>query len=181
MPKFLPTLNLKARSVRLFTVVGLFGALANVSNATLDEKDVFDKLVLNPNLKTFVNLIAQADLIEQIKKEDHLTIFAPTDAAFKKMPTELLVKIKKDKAILKKFLTYHMFAGTITSKEFKDGPIKMMEGEVAAMIAKPPAKFNKAKVLSVDDVSANGVVHLIDAYSIPPSLFKEPESKPKQK
>lgn len=133
--------------------------------------------------KTFVSLVDKAGLTPTLKEPGPYTILAPTDAAFEKVPKELLDKASADPDLLKKVLSYHVIKGNVASTDLKDGTesdtlagekLKIavadpVEGETAKTIT-----FNdkKAKVSKADIKASNGVVHAIDTVLIPPSLEK---------
>ena len=176
------TSNRHLRFVIRLIVIGTLASLAMSIPApgvmrpvpgALDDKDILDRMILNPSLKTFVNLIAKADMIEMVKGEGPFTMFAPNDDAFSKVPRKLITTLQKDKPLLKKFLTYQMFAGRLESKDFKEGPLKSIEGESFNLSLKKGLKLNEAKFVSIDDRAANGVVHIIDTVVFPPSIGKK--------
>ncbi len=170
--EFTSSMNLKALSARnLIIFIGITVG-ATKAHAQISDKDVLDKLILNPNLKTFVNLITKGDMIETLKAGGPFTIFAPSDAAFAKLPPALLATLKKDKVILKKFLTYQMVAGLLDSKSFKEGAVKTIEGETTMISLKKQLTLNTGKFISFDDKAANGTIHVVDIVSFPPSLAK---------
>ena len=137
-------------------------------------------------LKTFSSLVEKAGLTENLKKPGPYTIFAPTDAAFEKIPKDLLDKVSADPETLKKILNYHVVAGSTTSADLKDGAeIKTVEEESIKVSvtpgtaatdsepAKPPTvsiNDKRATVVTADVKASNGVIHEIDNVLIPPSL-----------
>lgn len=170
--EFTPSMNLRTLSVRkLIILIGITAGAVN-AHGQISDKDVLDKLILNPNLKTFVNLIAKGDMIETLKAGGPFTIFAPSDAAFAKLPPPVLAALKKDKTILKKFLNFQMVASLIDSKSFKEGPLKTIAGESTFLSLKKQPTLNTGKFISVDDKAANGIIHVVDIVSFPPSLAK---------
>ena len=157
----------------------LFASFALAVPARLDDKDLLDKMVLNPNLKTFVNLLARAEMMELIKADGPYTVFAPSNAAFAKLPAAQFATLTKDKAILKKFLTYQMVEGRLLSKDLKDGNVKSIEGGNLAILTKPVLRLNKGKIVAIDDLTSNGVIYVVDTVSIPPSLMPKTATEKK--
>lgn len=172
MPEFLPSLNQRASGRFRLATLAILGALSATVLAQADEKDVMDKLILTPGLKTYVNLLAKADMIETLKAEGPITVFAPNDAAFAKLPPSLLSTLKKDKAILKRFLMYTLVSGRLESKDFKEGPLKSMEGGTFTIGIKKGLTLSKAKFVAIDDRTVNGVIHVVDTVTLPPNLVK---------
>jgi uncharacterized surface protein with fasciclin (FAS1) repeats len=152
-------------------------ALAVSVSARTEDKDLMDKLILDPSLKTFTNLIVKAGLIETLKAEGPLTIFAPNDAAFARMPSAILEGLKKDKVLLRKALSYHIYNGKVLSKDLKDGSLKMQSGDLIVIKVKLglPLTVNGRSILTPDIETSNGVIHVISTIMTPPSkLSKTP-------
>ena len=86
----------------------------------------------NSSLKTLVTAIKAAGLVETLSGQEPLTVFAPTDAAFKALPKGTLAKLlqPENQDTLVKILTYHVVPGAITSKDIKAGEIKTVAGEI---------------------------------------------------
>ena len=179
MPEFLPSFNRQASGSRRLIILAVFAALSTTAFAQSEDKDVMDKMIQNPSLKTFVNLVAKAGLIEMLKAEGPFTLFVPNDAAFAKLPPSLLTTLKKDKVLLKKFLTYAMVNGRLESKDFKEGPLKSIEGEMFTIGTKKGLVLSKGKFVAIDERTANGIIHVVDTVTLPPSLMKfTPKSAP---
>lgn len=174
MSDFFPSLNLHASSRRRLGILGLITALAIAVPARLEDKDVMDKLILNPSLKTFVNLVAKAGLIETLKEDGPYTVFAPNDDAFAKVPAHVLNGLKKDPELLKKVLTYYMVESRIESRDLKAGTLDSILGEKAKVTGvKDGLRINGAKLISVDDKADNGIIHIVDTVFFPPSLAEQ--------
>jgi uncharacterized surface protein with fasciclin (FAS1) repeats len=99
------------------------------------------------------------------------TVFAPTDAAFKKIDKETLNKVKGDKELLKKILTSHAVKGTVLAADV----VKLDGKEVTTVsgakfkvkVDGKTVKIGDAKVIQADIKAKNGVVHVIDTVLIP--------------
>ncbi|MFM6281155.1 MAG: fasciclin domain-containing protein, partial [Dolichospermum sp.] len=104
------------------------------------------------SLKTLVTAIKAAGLVETLSSQEPLTVFAPTDAAFKALPKGTLAKLLKpeNKDTLVKILTYHVVPGVITSKDIKAGEVKTVEGAVVKVeVRKGRVTINNARVKKV--------------------------------
>ncbi len=126
----------------------------------------------NKNFKTLVKALKAADLVETLSGEGPYTVFAPTDAAFAKLPKATLTNLLKpaNKEQLKKVLTYHVVSGTVTSKMLKSGAVATVEGgSVNVKVKGKNVTVNNAKVILADVKASNGVIHAIDTVLIPPS------------
>ncbi|RYG30365.1 fasciclin domain-containing protein, partial [bacterium] len=87
--------------------------------ASLQTKDVVAVAMGNKNFTTLVKLVKSAGLVSTLQGKGPFTILAPTNAAFAKVPASLLAKLGKDKALLRKVLTYHVIPGRILAKDLK--------------------------------------------------------------
>ncbi|MFM6487413.1 MAG: fasciclin domain-containing protein [Dolichospermum sp.] len=125
------------------------------------------------SLKTLVTAIKAAGLVETLSSQEPLTVFAPTDAAFKALPKGTLAKLLKpeNKDTLVKILTYHVVPGVITSKDIKAGEVKTVEGAVVKVeVRKGRVTINNARVKKVDLKASNGVIHVINKVLLPPDV-----------
>ncbi|MBC7474951.1 MAG: fasciclin domain-containing protein, partial [Candidatus Sericytochromatia bacterium] len=99
------------------------------------------------------------------------TVFAPTDAAFAKIPKATLDKLLKDKVALKKVLLYHVVAGKVTAKDvMKMSTGKTVEGDTVKITVKgKKVMINNANVTKADIKTSNGLIHVIDTVLMPPT------------
>jgi uncharacterized surface protein with fasciclin (FAS1) repeats len=136
-------------------------------------KTIVDIAAKNKSFKTLVAALKAADLVETLSGEGPFTVFAPTDAAFAKLPKGTLTKLLKpeNKEQLKKILTYHVASGAVTSKMLKSGQkVATVEGgNVTVKIRGKKVTINNATVIKPDVVASNGVIHAIDTVLMPPS------------
>ena len=132
--------------------------------------------------KTLVTAVKSVGLAPTIMGNTKLTVFAPTDAAFAKLPpgtVEMLLK-PENKATLKKILTYHVLPGTVTAKKVMRLPsgakISTVEGEKFILrksmgkLMLDPGMGMKATITKPNIMADNGVIHVIDTVLIPPSI-----------
>ena len=94
-------------------------------------------------------------------------MFAPTDAAFAKIPKADLDALLKDKAKLKAVLTYHVVSGKVMSNDLKAGNVKTVQGSDVMVTTMGGAMVNDAKVVAADVAADNGVIHAIDTVLMP--------------
>ena len=95
------------------------------------------------------------------------TVFAPTDAAFAKIPKADLDALLKDKAKLTAVLTYHVVAGKVMAADVKAGKVKTVQGSELTVSTTGGVMVDKAKVTATDIVADNGVIHVIDSVIMP--------------
>jgi uncharacterized surface protein with fasciclin (FAS1) repeats len=135
--------------------------------------DIVDTAVANGSFKTLAAALQAADLVATLKGAGPFTVFAPTDAAFAKLPAgtlEMLLK-PENKATLAKILTYHVVASTVMAKDVKAGKAKTVEGSNLTIATKGGVTLNgTSKVTAADVKATNGVIHVIDTVVLPPGL-----------
>jgi uncharacterized surface protein with fasciclin (FAS1) repeats len=120
--------------------------------------------------KTLLALAKQAGLAGALSTKT-VTVFAPTDAAFAKVPKATLAKLKSDRALLKRVLLYHVVAGRVpAAKAAMLTEAKTLEGStVAIKVTGSTVTVGGAKVVKADVMARNGVIHVIDRVLIPAS------------
>ncbi|MCA1678062.1 MAG: fasciclin domain-containing protein [Actinobacteria bacterium] len=119
--------------------------------------------------KTLATLLKQAGLAQTLSGTGPYTVFAPTDAAFAKVPKATLTALANDKAQLKAVLLYHVVKGRVGSKQVvKLNSAKTLNGQVVRIkVASGSAYVNNAKVTKPDVRASNGVIHVINRVLIP--------------
>ncbi len=130
-------------------------------------KDIVDTAVAAGDFKTLVTAVQAAGLVDTLKGPGPFTVFAPTDAAFAKIPKADLDALLKDKARLTAVLTYHVLPGKLMSKDVKAGRAKTVQGSDLTVSTMNGVMVDQAKVTSVDIVADNGVIHVIDTVVLP--------------
>lgn len=135
-------------------------------------KDIVDNAVGSKDHTTLVTAVKAAGLVETLKGTGPFTVFAPTNAAFAKLPAgtvESLVK-PENKAKLTNILTYHVVAGKYTSKDIKEGmTLKTVQGENLTFTMKDGKWWinGTAMITIADVISSNGATHVIDGVLMP--------------
>jgi uncharacterized surface protein with fasciclin (FAS1) repeats len=133
-------------------------------------KDIVQTAQDNGNFGTLVVALKEAGLVETLKGKGPFTVFAPTDAAFAKIPKDQLDALLKDKAKLTKVLTYHVVPGNVMAKDVKPGMVKTVEGQSITIKAEGGKVMADNAVVTMTDVKAdNGVIHVIDTVILPKS------------
>lgn len=152
--------------MRLRTAIAA-AALA-VATAPAFAKDIVDTAVSAGSFNTLATALQKAGLVDTLKGKGPYTVFAPTDAAFAKIPKDQLDAILADKAKLTKILTYHVVPGTVLAKDVKPGMVKTVEGSSITVRADGgKVMVDNATVTAVDVKADNGVIHVIDTVIIP--------------
>jgi uncharacterized surface protein with fasciclin (FAS1) repeats len=124
-----------------------------------------------PQLLTLLSLVQKAGLADELAASGKLTVFAPTNAAFAKVPKATLAALGKDPAALKRVLLYHVVSGKVTAaKVVTLRSAKTLAGPaVKIRVTGKTVRINSAKVVKADVMASNGVVHVIDRVLIPPA------------
>ena len=130
-------------------------------------KDIVDTAVGAGNFKALAAALTAAGLIDTLKGKGPFTVFAPTDAAFAKVPKADLDALLADKAKLTKVLTYHVVPGKVMAKDVKAGKVKTVQGGEITVATAGGVTVDGAKVSATDIVADNGVIHVIDSVIMP--------------
>ncbi|MBK8104139.1 MAG: fasciclin domain-containing protein [Betaproteobacteria bacterium] len=146
-----------------------FIAIAALGSAVFaaQAKDIVDTAVAAGNFKTLATALQAAGLVDTLKGPGPFTVFAPTDAAFAKIPKADLDALLKDKAKLTAVLTYHVVPGKVMAADVKAGPVKTVQGGSLTVATMGGVTVNQAKVTATDIVADNGVIHVIDSVVMP--------------
>lgn len=145
----------------------LIASALSVAALGVHAKDVVDTAVAAGNFKTLAAALKAADLIPTLKGKGPFTVFAPTDAAFAKIPKADLDALLKDKAKLQAVLTYHVVSGKVMSTDLRSGEVKTVQGSTVMISTLGGAMINDAKVVGADVAADNGVIHAIDTVLMP--------------
>ena len=149
--------------------------------AMFSDKNIVENASAAPNLKTLVAAVKAAGLVETLASPGPFTVFAPTNAAFEKIPAADRAKLMKNKKELAKVLKYHVVGGTWTSTTLM-AAIKQGEGFVQLPTLsghKLKATVQEGKVMLTDEMgnsfyvtnadilATNGLVHIVDGVAHP--------------
>ncbi|MBN3950600.1 MAG: fasciclin domain-containing protein [Nostoc sp.] len=130
--------------------------------------NIIDTATNNGSFTTLVAAIQAAGLVDTLKGPGPFTVFAPTDAAFNKLPAGTVDALLKDIPKLKKILTYHVVSGKVLAADVaKLKTATTVEGSDVKIDASNGVKINDAKVATADVAADNGVIHVIDTVLIP--------------
>ena len=128
------------------------------------------------NFSTLVTALTAAGLVKTLQGKGPFTVFAPTNAAFAKIPKATLTALLKNKAELTKVLTYHVVAGKVVAADamtMNGKMAKTVEGsELKISVMGKVLEINDAKVTKADIIASNGVIHVIDTVLMPPKAMK---------
>ena len=135
--------------------------------------DIIDTAVAAGTFKTLAAAVTAAGLVDTLKGAGPFTVFAPTNAAFAKVPKATLDALLKNKPELTKVLLYHVVSGKVMAAD-----AMKMNGKMAKTVEGSSLKISvmgkvlevdNAKVIKADIAASNGVIHVIDTVLMPPS------------
>jgi uncharacterized surface protein with fasciclin (FAS1) repeats len=155
--------------------VAAVGTTFGVRAAHHEKMDIVDTAVGAGQFNTLVAAVTAAGLVETLKGPGPFTVFAPTDAAFEKLPAGTVESLLKpeNKDQLVAILTYHVIPGSVPSSAVTATPVKAktVQGqEITAVLADGSVIVNdSATVVGADVKASNGVIHVIDTVLIPAS------------
>ena len=150
---------------------------AGVFSASLPARaaDIVDTAARAGSFNTLVAAVKAAGLVGTLKGKGPFTVFAPTDAAFARLPRGTLASLLKpeNKARLASILTYHVVAGRydaarITRANSRRYGITSVQGSRIAVDLRNGVKVSGANVTKTDIATSNGVIHVIDSVILPP-------------
>jgi uncharacterized surface protein with fasciclin (FAS1) repeats len=143
----------------------------NSTSSSTTTKNLVDTVASQGSFKTFGRALQAAGLVETLKSAGPYTVFAPTDAAFEKLPAGKLDNWLKpeNKAELISILKYHVTPGRVLAADVgKLGQTKTEQGETAKIrMSGDRVTINDANVTLTDIASSNGVIHPIDTVLVP--------------
>jgi uncharacterized surface protein with fasciclin (FAS1) repeats len=154
---------------RFLVLAAAVAALAGCATSSTPVS-VADTIAAQPQLSTLNGLVAKAGLTDTLKGTGPYTVFAPTNAAFAKVPAKTMDELAKDPAKLKAVLNYHLIPGKLMAADVRNGDSKTVNGaNVALSKAGEFVTVEDAMVQTADISATNGVVHVVDAVLIPPA------------
>jgi uncharacterized surface protein with fasciclin (FAS1) repeats len=176
------------RNARLFASAVVFAtclplAVAIAADPPTTKGDIVTVAAEAGNFQTLVAAIKLAGLQEKLQSEGPFTVFAPTDEAFAKLPTETLKNLLKpeNKADLTALLACHVLPGKVMAADVKTMKVATVSGqELSLKVEDGKVTVENAKVVKTDIAATNGVIHAIDTVLLPAAAAEHPgQGKPK--
>lgn len=142
------------------------------AHAQTMSSDIVDTAVAAGQFTTLAKALDAAGLVDTLKGPGPFTVFAPTDAAFAKLPAGTLDSLVADPDTLRSVLTYHVVPGRVTAADAaKLQSATTVEGEDVSITANDGGvQIDDANVTQPDVMASNGIIHVIDTVILPPSL-----------
>lgn len=126
----------------------------------------------NPQLTTLVAAVKKAGLVDTLNSSKNITVFAPTDDAFKKVPKAQMDKVMKDKKMLSKLLTYHVVGKPLHKQQLRSGSYDTLaKQKLTTKGSGDSYEVNGSAAVGCGNVkTANATVHLVDHVLMPPKM-----------
>ncbi len=139
--------------------------------ATAPQRNIVATASAAGGFTTLLTLAKQAGLVGALSGPGKLTVFAPTDAAFKKVPKATLAKLGKNRALLRRVLLYHVVKGSVpAAKVVGLRSAKTLAGPaVRIRVDGKIVRVNQARVIKTDVKATNGIIHVVDSVLMPPA------------
>ena len=141
--------------------------LAPASSAATNQKNIVQTAA--GQFKTLIKLAGEAGLAGALEGKGPLTVFAPTDAAFAKLPRATVVALVHNRAKLRAVLLYHVVKGRITAAQLvKRHSVKTLNGQsLTVRVKNGVVTVGGIRVIKTNIAASNGVIHVIDGVLIP--------------
>jgi uncharacterized surface protein with fasciclin (FAS1) repeats len=145
---------------------------AYASQTAAPTKNIVQTAVAAGQFKTLVSLVQKAGLAGTLSGKGRYTVFAPTDAAFAKVPKATLAALAANPMKLKSVLLYHVVKGKVTAAQAsKLSSARTLEGSrIEIGVQNGAVMINTAKVVKANVPASNGVIHVINTVLLPPSM-----------
>jgi uncharacterized surface protein with fasciclin (FAS1) repeats len=136
--------------------------------STAATKNIVDTVIDSNEFTTFAAAIKAAGLTAELSAKGPFTVFAPTNDAFKKLPTGAYDGLLKDSGKLKAILNYHVVSGYLMARDLKAGALATAQGTpLTLVVSSADAQVNGAPITRADILATNGIMHAIDAVLLP--------------
>ena len=152
-----------------FVVVVAFAVGASPAPAARQDQDIVDTAVAAGEFTTLTKLLKQAGLVDALRQPGPYTVFAPTDAAFAKIPKHKLNALQKHKKKLRSVLLYHVIGKKLTAAQIVNRKrAKTLNGKkVRFRVRDSKVYVNRARVTTADIGASNGIIHVINRVLLP--------------
>jgi uncharacterized surface protein with fasciclin (FAS1) repeats len=162
------------RSILAVSAVTALTVSALTAGAAADTPRAPDKNIVQTagaagKFKTLASLLKRAGLVKTLAGKDPYTVFAPTDAAFVKLPKATLARLARNRAQLRSVLLLHVAKGRLAAAKLaKRRSVKTLNGQrLAIRVRRGKVFVGGARVVTPDVTASNGVIHVINKVLIP--------------
>jgi uncharacterized surface protein with fasciclin (FAS1) repeats len=162
------------RTILALSAVTAVAVTAMIGGATADtprasDKNIVETAVAAGKFKTLASLLKRAGLAKTLQGKGPYTVFAPTDAAFAKVPDATLARLARNRAKLRSVLLLHVAEGRLTAAKLTNRrSVKTLNGQRLAIRVRGGKVFvGGARVVTADVAASNGVIHAINKVLLP--------------
>jgi len=162
------------RTILALSAVTAVAVTGMIAGATADTPRASDNNIVETagavgKFKTLTSLLKRAGLVKTLQEKGPYTVFAPTDAAFDKVPNATLARLGRDKAALRTVLLLHVAEGRLTAAKLtKRRSVKTLNGQRLAIRVRDGKVFvGGARVVTANVTASNGVIHAINKVLLP--------------
>ncbi len=137
-----------------------------------ESNTIVDIAVADGRFDTLVTAVTEAGLVETLSGEGPFTVLAPTDDAFDALPEGLLDTVLADQELLTSILTYHVIDGAVPAATVVtlESATTLQGEDIAIVVDGDTVTINGATVVITDIEASNGIIHVIDAVLLPPTV-----------
>lgn len=164
-------MNTAALSVAGLMILSTAASAQMAADKVSHAKTIVDVAVEAGSFKTLVAALKAADLVGALQGKGPFTVFAPSDAAFAKLPAGTVDALLKDPKKLASILTYHVISGQVLAADVVKGnggrPATLNGASLDIQVKDGKVYVNGAMVTAADVLASNGVIHIIDAVLLP--------------
>ena len=137
-------------------------------SAETEGEDIISVAASNPSFTMLTKALKAAGLVDILKGDGPFTVFAPTDEAFSKIPSDQLNALLADKEALTNVLTYHVVPGKVMAKDVVQlASADTVQGQAISIDTSSGVMVDQANVVKTDIETSNGVIHVIDSVILP--------------
>jgi uncharacterized surface protein with fasciclin (FAS1) repeats len=158
-------------TISAMTAVALWAAIPGAAAQTTpaSAQNIVETAASAGKFKTLTTLLKRAGLVKALEGKGPYTVFAPTDAAFAKVPKTTLARLARNRAALRSVLLFHVAKGRLTAaKVTKRHSVTTLNGQRLAIRVRGANVFvGRARVVAPDVTTSNGVIHVINKVLIP--------------
>ena len=165
-------MGIAALGVAALTSVAAVGGATATSEQAAPQKNIVQTASDAGQFKTLISLAQRAGLAGALSGSGKLTVFAPTDKAFAKVPKATLQKLQRNRSQLRAVLLYHVVKGNVKAAQVvKLRRAKTLNGASIRIGVKGKRVYlnRKTRVVATDIAASNGTIHVIDSVLIPPA------------
>jgi uncharacterized surface protein with fasciclin (FAS1) repeats len=157
------------RTAAAFLVLMVLAVAAAPASAARQDQDIVDTATAAGNFTTLTKLLERAGLVDALKQPGPYTVFAPTDAAFAKVPKSRLDALQKNRKRLRSVLLYHVVGKKLNAAQVVNRKrARTLNGKkVRFRVRDSKVYVNRARVTTADVGASNGVIHVINRVLLP--------------